>query len=98
MQIALFALVAAVNADAEAEADPYYAYGAYGGYAGLGYAAPAIAAPAVAAAPAIAAAPIAAAPIAAARYAVPAARVVQEAPIVQQTIEPVEQWGYKVRY
>lgn len=34
--IALFALVAAVNADAEAEADPYYAYGgAYGGYAGF---------------------------------------------------------------
>merc|ERR1719350_516549 len=41
--IALFALVAAVNADAEAESDPYYAYGAYAGlpYGAYGYAHPA---------------------------------------------------------
>jgi len=31
-------------------------------------------------------------------YALPAARTIHEAPIVEQTVEPVEQWGYKVAY
>ena len=60
------------------------------GYAGLGFAAPALAA-----------APIAAsaipAPIAAS-YVVPPARVIAEAPIIEQIVEPVEQWGYKIKY
>ena len=34
----------------------------------------------------------------AATYAVPAVRQVQEAPIVEVAVEPVEQWGYKVAY
>ena len=34
----------------------------------------------------------------AATYAVPAPRQVQEAPIVETYVEPVEQWGYKVAY
>ena len=77
--------------------------GAYGGYAGgygaLPYAAPAYAAAPVvaAAAPAPVAAPVLAAPVPA-QYAVPAARVIQEAPIVEQVVEPVEQWGYKIKY
>lgn len=85
--------------------------GLYGGYAGAyggayGYAG-ALAAPAYAglglgyahgiAAPALAA-PAIAAPIAPAQYALPAARVVAEAPLVTKTVEPVEQWGYKVKY
>merc|ERR1711981_291109 len=73
------------------------AYGAYG-YAGAvaapAYAAPAYAAPAVAA-PVVAAPVVAPAP---APYAVPAPRVVQEAPIVEKIVEPVEQWGYKIKY
>merc|ERR1711981_271787 len=73
------------------------AYGAYG-YAGAvaapAYAAPAYAAPAVAA-PVVAAPVVAPAP---ATYAVPAPRVVQEAPIVEKIVEPVEQWGYKIKY
>lgn len=65
-----------------------YGYAGLGGYHhGLGLAAP-LAAP-------IAAAPLVAAP---ATYAVPAPRVLQEAPIVEQVVEPVEQWGYKVKY
>merc|ERR1712007_1013 len=67
----------------------YGGYGAYPGYGAYGYAAGAYAAP-------LAAAPIAA-PIAT-NYAVPAPRVLQEAPIVEQIVEPVEQWGYKVKY
>ena len=31
-------------------------------------------------------------------YALPPAREVQEAPIVEQTVEPVEQHGYSIRY
>merc|ERR1712223_2206765 len=76
----------------------YGGYGGYPGYGAYGYAG-AYAAP-IAAAP-LAAAPIAAAPIAApiaTNYAVPAPRVLQEAPIVEQIVEPVEQWGYKVKY
>ena len=34
----------------------------------------------------------------AATYAVPAPRQVQEAPIVEVAVEPVEQWGYKIAY
>merc|ERR1712223_1786714 len=71
----------------------YGGYGGYPGYGAYGYAG-AYAAP-------IAAAPLAAAPIAApiaTNYAVPAPRVLQEAPIVEQIVEPVEQWGYKVKY
>ena len=80
------------------------AYGAYGyglaapalahGYAG--YAAAPIAAAPLAAAPAVAA-PALVAP-APARYAVPAPRVIEEAPIVEKIVEPVEQWGYKIKY
>merc|ERR1711981_359620 len=72
----------------------YGGYGGYPGYGAYGYAAGAYAAP-------YAHAPIAAAPIAApiaTNYAVPAPRVLQEAPIVEQVVEPVEQWGYKVKY
>merc|ERR1712007_252063 len=97
----LFVLAAVLAA---ATAEGYYpagyagygGYGAYPGYGAYGYAAGAYAAP-LAAAP-LAAAPIAAAPIAApiaTNYAVPAPRVLQEAPIVEQIVEPVEQWGYK---
>merc|ERR1712193_269147 len=60
----------------------YGGYGAYPGYGAYGYAAGAYAAP-------LAAAPLAA-PIAT-NYAVPAPRVLQEAPIVEQIVEPVEQ-------
>jgi hypothetical protein len=34
----------------------------------------------------------------AATYALPPTRQVAEAPIVEQVVEPVEQWGYKVAY
>ena len=66
-----------------------------------------------AAAPAVAAAPVAPVAYAhnvpaavshslglpeAATYGVPAARQIQEAPIVETIVEPVEQWGYKVAY
>merc|ERR1712223_1570713 len=67
--------------------------GAYGAY-GYGLAAPALAAAPIAAAPIAAAtyaAPAVAAPVAN-RYAVPAPRVIQEAPIVEKIVEPVEQW------
>merc|ERR1712212_1481770 len=68
------------------------------GYAGLypagyGYG---LAAPAYAAAP-LAAAPVVAAPLVN-KYAVPAPRVIEEAPIVEKIVEPVEQWGYKIKY
>merc|ERR1712058_30697 len=55
-----------------------------------------------------AAAPVGVAPVAyanaglglpeAATYALPPVRQVAEAPIVEQVVEPVEQWGYKVAY
>jgi len=81
-----------------AEAEP-----GYGGYAGNIYHPSAITAGAPAA---LAAAPAtvvnaydahAHAHVAGA-YALPAARTIHEAPIVEQTVEPVEQWGYKVAY
>jgi len=34
----------------------------------------------------------------AATYVAPPVRAVAEAPIVEQVVEPVEQWGYKVAY
>jgi len=89
------------------------AYNGYAGYAApYAYAAHGIAPAAYAAAApvAVAAAPAAyaAAPVAVAHaglglpeartYALPAVRQVQEAPIVEQIVEPVEQWGYKVAY
>jgi len=89
---------------------PYAAHGiAPAAYAGLA-AAPVAAAPVAVAPAAYAAAPIAApiAPVAVAHaglglpeartYALPPVRQVQEAPIVEQIVEPVEQWGYKVAY
>lgn len=73
-------------------------HGGYGGYGAYGYAG-ALAAPAYAAhvaAPVVAApAVVAPAPV---NYAVPAPRVLQEAPIVEKIVEPVEQWGYKIKY
>jgi hypothetical protein len=89
------------------------AYHGYAGYAApYAYAAHGIAPAAYAAAApvAVAAAPAAyaAAPVAVAHaglglpeartYALPPVRQVQEAPIVEQIVEPVEQWGYKVAY
>ena len=44
-----------------------------------------------------AAAPVVAAPVAT-NYALPPTRVTEEAPIVEQVVEPVEQHGYSVRY
>merc|ERR1712226_1426482 len=85
---------------AAATAEGYYPAG-YAGYGGLYPAGLAGAYGAYGyglAAPALAAAPIAAAPIAAATYAAPAPRVIQEAPIVEKIVEPVEQWGYKIKY
>jgi hypothetical protein len=75
---------------------PYGAYGAHlGGYAAapLGaYAAGPIAHPA----PLVAAAPVA--PIAAHAYALPPVRTIENAPVVETVVEPVEQWGYKIAY
>jgi len=34
----------------------------------------------------------------AATYVAPPVRTVAEAPILEQAVEPVEQWGYKVAY
>jgi len=68
--------------------------GGYGGYGAYGYAG-ALAAPAYAAPLAAAPAVVAPAPV---NYAVPAPRVLQEAPIVEKIVEPVEQWGYKIKY
>merc|ERR1712183_422878 len=84
--------------------------GAYTGFAApYPYAAHGIAPAAYAAAAPVAAAPVAVAPAAsaapvglglpeAATYALPPVRQVAEAPIVEQIVEPVEQWGYKVAY
>ena len=78
--------VGAINY-AHAGAYPYHHAGYYG--APLHYAAPAaVAAPAPVAIPAPA-------PV---QYALPPAREIQEAPVVSQTVEPVEQHGYSIRY
>merc|ERR1712013_214595 len=104
---------AVASAAAVADPQVAYANGlAYGGaYTGFAapypYAAHGIAPAAYAAAAPIAAAPVAvahaAAPVGlglpeAATYALPPVRQVAEAPIVEQIVEPVEQWGYKVAY
>jgi hypothetical protein len=82
---------------------PAAAYGYAAPAAAYGYAAPAAAygyapAAAYAAGAAYAAAPVAYAAHAPAAYALPPTQVVNEAPIVEQVVEPVEQWGYKVAY
>ena len=84
----LLALLATVVTAATAAVVPYY--GAAAGYA---------------AAPVAVPAPYAGVPVAhglglpeAATYALPPVRAVAEAPIVEQVVEPVEQWGYKVAY
>ncbi len=107
LQVVLACAVAAVSG----AADPILAYANglhYGGaYANLAYApaaAYAYAAPAAAygyapaAAYAAAPAPVAYAAAAPAAYALPPTQVVNEAPVVEQVVEPVEQWGYKVAY
>merc|ERR1711970_1453098 len=79
---------------------------AYGGYAAPAYAGYAAAAPVAAvAAPVAAPAVTYGTPVAhglglpeAATYVAPPVRTVAEAPIVEQVVEPVEQWGYKVAY
>merc|ERR1712157_425572 len=101
-------VLACAVASAAAVADPQVAYAnglAYGG-AYTGFAAPyPYAAHGIAPAAYAAAAPVAAAaaPVGlglpeAATYALPPVRQVAEAPIVEQIVEPVEQWGYKVAY
>ncbi len=67
-------------------------------YAGLPYpyAAAPLAAPAYAAAPY--AAPLTYAAPAPVNYALPPPREIQEAPLVAQTVEKVEQHGYSIRY
>jgi len=72
--------------------------GAYAaGHVVTGYAhhAPAVVAHA---APVAAPAVVAHAAPAAGAYALPPVRTIQEAPIVETVVEPVEQWGYKVAY
>jgi len=76
---------------------PYAAHGiAPAAYAGLAHAAP-IAPLAYAPAPVAVAHAGLGLPEARA-YALPPVRQVAEAPIVEQIVEPVEQWGYKVAY
>lgn len=83
-----------------------YAHGlnygaAYASYNTAPLAATYAAAPAYAAVPAYAAAPAyayAAAHHVATNYALPPVQTIAEAPIVEQVVEPVEQWGYKVAY
>merc|ERR1712061_370364 len=68
-------------------------YGLPLGYAGHPYVAPAYAHHAYAhpvAAPVIAPQPV--------QYVAPPPREVVNAPVVEQTVEPVEQWGYSIRY
>merc|ERR1712128_56677 len=93
--------VASVAADAQLAYANNLAYaGAYNGYAApYAYAAHGIAPAAYAAAPI--AAPVAHVGLGlpeARTYALPPVRQVQEASIVEQIVEPVEQWGYKVAY
>ena len=78
-----------------AAAAPVVAPATYAAAAPLAHATYAAAAPAVVA-PAVAAAPVVAP--AASAYALPPTQIVNEAPIVEQVVEPVEQWGYKVAY
>jgi hypothetical protein len=87
--VVLAVVLAAANAAVVA---PGYA-GLPLGYAGHPYAAPAYAHHAYAhpvAAPVIAPQPV--------QYVAPPPREVVNAPVVEQTVEPVEQWGYSIRY
>ena len=88
-QVVFAVLFAAAQAAVVA---PYGLPYAYAGHpiAHAGYAAPV----AAYAAPAPVAAPIPA-PVS---YALPPAREIETAPVVEQSVEPVEQWGYSVRY
>ena len=79
---------------------PGYAYAGHPGYAYAGHPGYAVAGHpgyAVAGHPgyAVAHAPVVAAPV---NYALPPAREVVNAPVVEQVVEPVEQWGYSIRY
>ena len=101
LQFVLAAVLAAANANVVYSGLPgvgaiNYAHAGYYGApiahaAPLAYAAPA-AAPVAYAAPAAIPAPVAT------NYALPPAREIQEAPIVEQYVEPVEQHGYSIRY
>ena len=111
-QFVLAVILAAANADAVPAADadavlpyayaghPGYAYAGHPGYAYAGHPGYAVAGHpgyAVAGHPgyAVAHAPVVAAPV---QYALPPAREVVNAPVVEQVVEPVEQWGYSIRY
>jgi len=100
----LAVILAAANADAVPAADadavlpyayaghPGYAYAGHPGYAYAGHPGYAFAShPGYA----VAHAPVVAAPV---NYALPPAREVVNAPVVEQVVEPVEQWGYSIRY
>merc|ERR1719445_2857637 len=95
-------VLACIVASVAAEADPVHPYAAaplaahatYAAAAPVAHATYAAAAPVIA--PAVAAAPVVAP--AASAYALPPTQIVNEAPIVEQVVEPVEQWGYKVAY
>jgi len=98
--IVLAVILAAANADAVLPhayaGHPGYAYAGHPGYAYAGQSGYAVAGhPGYAyAGHHIAHAPVAA-PV---QYALPAPREVVNAPVVEQVIEPVEQWGYSIRY
>merc|ERR1711887_488417 len=96
-----FVVLACAVASAAAVADPQVAYAnglAYGG-AYTGFAAPyPYAAHGIAPAAYAATAPVGLGLPEAATYALPPVRQVAEAPIVEQIVEPVEQWGCKVAY
>ena len=87
-QFVLAVILATANADAvpaaDADAVLPYAYAGHPGYAYAGH-------PGYA----VAHAPVVAAPV---QYALPPAREVVNAPVVEQVVEPVEQWGYSIRY
>jgi hypothetical protein len=101
-------LACAAVAAVSGAADPILAYahglpygGAYAHAAAPAYGYAAAPAYAYAAAPAYAyaaAAPAVAVAAPAAAYALPPTQIVNEAPVVEQVVEPVEQWGYKVAY
>merc|ERR1740119_70632 len=79
-------LPAAAPVAAYAAAPAYTLPATYAAAAPLAHATYAAAAPVIAAAPAASA------------YALPPVQTYNEAPIVEQIVEPVEQWGYKVAY
>ena len=91
-QFVLAVILATANADAvpaaDADAVLPYAYAGHPGYAVAGHPGYAYAGHHIAHAPV-------AAPV---QYALPAPREVVNAPVVEQVVEPVEQWGYSIRY